>query len=92
MEKIIFDFNKINTPEDFYQAVKYKLNLPEYFGNNLDALWDCITGGNVMLPVDIEFIDMSMTQLEKFSDVIILFEDAVVELKTDLLFSYSLKK
>lgn len=26
-----------------YQYLKEKLNLPEYFGYNLDALYDCLT-------------------------------------------------
>ena len=29
--------------EDFYQNIKEELDVPEYFGNNLDALYDFLT-------------------------------------------------
>jgi ribonuclease inhibitor len=31
------------TQQDFHAAVKKALRLPSYYGNNLDALWDCLT-------------------------------------------------
>ena len=33
----------IEKKEDFYQNIKEELNAPEYFGNNLDALYDILT-------------------------------------------------
>lgn len=33
----------IEKKEDFYQNIKKELNAPEYFGNNLDALYDILT-------------------------------------------------
>ena len=33
----------IEKKEDFYQNIKKELNVPEYFGNNLDALYDILT-------------------------------------------------
>ena len=27
-----------------HEIIKSKLELPEFYGNNLDALWDCLTG------------------------------------------------
>lgn len=33
-----------------------KLGLPEYYGKNLDALWDCLTGW-IDLPLTIEWRD-----------------------------------
>jgi RNAse (barnase) inhibitor barstar len=32
-----------STTEGFYDEVAAALDLPEYFGRNLDALWDCLT-------------------------------------------------
>lgn len=90
MNTAIFNFEKIGTIEDFYKIAAKQLSLPEYFGNNLDALWDCLTG-DIELPVAVQFINMSMNQLERFDKLIILFEDAANELGEDFVFEYYLK-
>ena len=38
-----FDANNWITLDDFYTNFKTKMNLPDYFGNNLDALNDCLS-------------------------------------------------
>ncbi|SDD17810.1 barstar family protein [Niabella drilacis] len=91
MQEIIFDFDRIGTEADFYKTAITKLELPEYFGNNLDALYDVLTGA-IALPVLIRFTDLSLGQLEKFSDIIAVFEDAAAELEEQLIFEYYLKK
>lgn len=35
-----------------HEILKEKLGLPEYYGKNLDALWDCLTG-EIDLPLRI---------------------------------------
>lgn len=90
MKQVIFDFDTIQTIDDFYAiAVKY-LQLPEYFGNNLDALWDCVTG-EIELPIEIYFINITTPQLEQYDGVIAVFEDASLELDDDLSFKIDLK-
>ena len=42
MKKIEIDFENITTKEEFYEVFRSKIELPEYFGDNLDALWDVI--------------------------------------------------
>ena len=37
---ITIDGLSIKKKEDFYANIKTELNVPEYFGNNLDALYD----------------------------------------------------
>jgi len=45
MEKTIYiDFVDLGDYEDFYAQLKTKLTLPDYFGDNLDALYDVISG------------------------------------------------
>ncbi|MFT4093467.1 MAG: barstar family protein [Niabella sp.] len=91
MKQVQFDFERIGTIDDFYAVAKKQLDLPEYFGNNLDALWDCITG-HIALPVSVSFKNMSMNQLETFDKLIALFEEAATELEDDFSFEYYLKK
>ncbi len=38
------DGKKINTVNDFHTEIAALLRLPEWYGRNLDALWDLLTG------------------------------------------------
>lgn len=49
--KILLDGNKMKTKEDAHEYIKNKLTLPDYYGRNLDALWDLLT--TVVVDVDI---------------------------------------
>lgn len=42
--KIIIDGSKMNSKDGMYDEISTKLNLPNYFGRNLDALWDMLSG------------------------------------------------
>ena len=91
MNTVVIDFSRIGTPKDLYKSLSNQWQLPDYFGNNLDALWDVVTG-YITLPQSLSFINLSLPQLEEFENFIDLFEEAQEELDTDFEFSYSLKK
>lgn len=91
MNTATFNFERIGTIEDFYKLAKTELQLPDHFGENLDALWDSVTG-DVKLPVQVQFINMTMNQLEQFDKLILLFEEATAELGNSLVFEYYLQK
>ena len=44
MKTVIIDFSKCKYPMDLHNEIREKLELPEWYGNNLDALWDMLTG------------------------------------------------
>ena len=44
MKTIVVDFSKCKYPLDLHNEIREKLELPEWYGNNLDALWDMLTG------------------------------------------------
>lgn len=90
MNQVIFDFERIGSISDFYTVAKREFKLPDHFGQNLDALWDCITG-DIALPQEIRFINMSLTQLETFDALIRLFEDAAESLGEAFSFEYYLR-
>ena len=91
MIHITFNFEKIETMDDFYQIAVKELSLPDYFGNNLDALWDVLTG-EIKLPIKIEFENLTLDKLDRFEPLTNLFEDACVELGSDFQFEYYLKE
>ena len=39
---IILDFSKCKTLGEVHLMLKEKFGLPEYYGENLDGLWDCL--------------------------------------------------
>ena len=90
MNTVYIDFIEIGDMEDFFDQLKEKLKLPETFGDNLDALYDSITGA-VELPLHLEFVNMSVEQLDNFEDLLTTLEDADEELE-DFSFSYYLEQ
>lgn len=90
MKTIYIDFTDIGDYEDFYAQLKEKITLPEHFGDNLDALSDVITG-ELELPLHIEFVNMTVDQLEIFEDLLTTLEDTEDEAE-DFSFSYYLEQ
>ncbi len=56
MKEIILKGGELISKEDFHKIIKEELKLPDYYGNNLDALWDSLTG-DIKLPLSITWID-----------------------------------
>lgn len=44
MDVIILDGDKFRTLDSLHKILKERLDLPDYYGENLNALWDCLTG------------------------------------------------
>ena len=42
MEEKIIDCTKIKTQEDLHRIFRETLTFPQWYGNNLDALYDCL--------------------------------------------------
>jgi ribonuclease inhibitor len=90
MKEIYIDFANIGDYEDFYTELKSKLELPEHFGDNLDALNDSLKG-YVELPLHLEFVNLSVDQLETFEDLLTTLEDVEDEVE-DFTFCYYLEQ
>lgn len=88
--EVYIDFLEIGDYEDFYAQLKEKLTLPEHFGDNLDALFDIITG-ELEMPLHLEFVNLSVEQLEIFEDLLTTLEDAEDEVE-DFTFAYYLEQ
>lgn len=44
MKTYNLNFSKVVTQDDFHAVIKSSLDCPDYYGRNLDALWDVLTG------------------------------------------------
>lgn len=56
---VLIDGN-IRDIDELHSVLSSQLNLPEYYGRNLDALWDCLTGW-LDLPMAIEWRNFHTT-------------------------------
>ena len=55
MKTIVIDFSECKYPMDLHNEIREKLELPEWYGNNLDALWDMLTGF-IETPINVTMI------------------------------------
>lgn len=90
MNTTYIDFADLGDYEDFYSQLKEKVKLPEHFGDNLDALSDVISG-ELEMPLHLEFVNMSVDQLEIFEDLLTTLEDMEDEVE-DFSFAYYIEQ
>jgi len=55
--KLVLDGEKITDREDLHQQMEAVLDFPEWYGGNLDALYDCLT--DLMEETDIHILHTS---------------------------------
>ena len=80
--KYIIDFKDIKNRFDMFEVISTTMDFPDYFGNNWDAFWDCITDmANSEMQIDVLNFDV----LEKISKN---DSDAFIELLTDFKYYY----
>ena len=58
MNYVLLDGTEFKDVSATHAVLKEKLELPDYYGENLDALWDCLTGW-IELPLQIKWINYS---------------------------------
>ncbi|WP_051236202.1 barstar family protein [Paenibacillus pinihumi] len=60
--------------ENVHEWLRRELDLPEWYGDNLDALWDCVTG-DLPLPLKISWVADTEHE-QRYSGIVQVFEDA----------------
>ncbi|MBV7276555.1 barstar family protein [Clostridium sp. PL3] len=61
MNKVILEGSKFTNKEALHENLKRELKFPDYYGENLDALWDCLTT-DLELPIIIEWVDFQISR------------------------------
>lgn len=82
MEKIHLDGRMFTSKDVLHKTLKNKLDLPDYYGENANALWDCLTAW-VTLPLTIEweFFKEIQNMLSEEADLILeTFQDTQEEM------------
>ena len=83
MVKYEFNRNEFEWAEEFYDIIQKKMNLPDWFGKNADALWDMLTG-YIETPCEIILVGFNKDETNKYNKLIIdrilfCFEEAEKE-------------
>ncbi|MFZ5596902.1 MAG: barstar family protein [Bacillota bacterium] len=83
MVKVTVEGKKITSEEKLHDILQEKLGLPDYYGRNLDALWDFLTGW-VDLPLTIEWVNHEESKKllgDYYDKLLAVLRDAERELK-----------
>ncbi|MDP0484622.1 barstar family protein [Bacillus subtilis] len=85
MRKIMIDGRDFENIEVLHDVLKDKLDFPDYYGRNLDALWDCLTGWvDLPLTLVLKNLEFSNTLLGSYADdVLEVLQEAQEELKDE---------
>jgi len=84
MLTITLDFRRLADRDALYQTLAQQSHCPFAFGNNLDALWDWLTGG-MALPARIHLRHAAEAERrDEFAAVLALLEEAAQALEGDL--------
>ena len=76
MKIVVIDGRKMTDRETTHTYLKRKLSLPEYYGRNLDALFDCLCEMNDVQIV-VAYVQEMKDNLRRYADNIInVFEAA----------------
>ncbi|MGE9876943.1 barstar family protein [Bacillus velezensis] len=67
MEIVIIDGKDVTSTEALHRILKDQLDFPDFYGENLNALWDCLTGW-IELPLTLVWKNFDISQKELGSD------------------------
>ncbi|MCK9471372.1 MAG: barstar family protein [Bacilli bacterium] len=74
--EIIIDGNLITNKQELFSNLKLQINSDEFYGNNLDALWDVLSSINEELIVEIKNLITLKLNLGEYTDSLVqLFMD-----------------
>ena len=74
----IVDFDDVHQYEEIHRELKEGLGFPNYYGENLDALWDCLTdfidNDDVIILKNYQFVEKA--NKEYADDILSIFKRA----------------
>lgn len=77
--EIILDFKEIHDKMELHKYLKKKFGFPDYYGMNLDALYDCLTQNQEKKYVNVYHFAQLREQLGDYADVLLqVMQDADV--------------
>lgn len=66
-KKYVIDFKEVKGIYDMFEVISKAMCFPDYFGNNWDAFWDCVTDING-IPLYIEILNFDILKEKLFEE------------------------
>ncbi len=82
-----FDFDEIDSQEDFYREFSRVFGIEKGKVANLDSLWDVVTTHPLPVPLEIEFIHLPEKLRRRFGALVLLFDEVEEELEGQIRFN-----
>lgn len=73
MNEVVLDGGKFDSLEQIHIFLQKALDIPDYYGRNLDALWDFLTGINE-IPLTIRWINFKESEIKLGKDCQLLLQ------------------
>jgi ribonuclease inhibitor len=67
MREVVFDSSHVERLDQLHSELSRSLDFPDYYGANLDALYDCLSG-DIALPLRIIWKNYNITRLKLGKD------------------------
>ncbi|UPK46344.1 MULTISPECIES: barstar family protein [Paenibacillus] len=61
MKRVVLNGEDFSSTTELHELLKQKLELPDFYGANLDALWDCLTG-MIELPLELTWTNYQISK------------------------------
>ena len=80
--EIKLDFSNIKDKTELHIYLKRELQLPDYYGNNMDALHDCLSEQGNNLCITVVHFDVLKQALGDYADILLqVFLDSGIDVK-----------
>lgn len=80
MDGIFLDGRKMSSKEEAHKYIKEMLNFPDYYGENLDALWDLLSTNSEVKSIYLLHEDKLYEYLEEYGKHMVgVFQEAKSE-------------
>ena len=77
MEEIFLDAKQMTSKSEAHKYIKEMLKLPNYYGENLDALWDILSSKSTIISVFLLHEEKLYENLEQYGKQLVeVFHDA----------------
>ena len=79
MNIVVLDGRKMTDRETAHLYLQKKLNLPDYYGKNLDALYDCLTETGKPVQIIVSYVAEMQDNLRRYADSLLNTLEAAEE-------------